>query len=85
MMNKEQERKRIGARIAELRREQGMTQKELAERAGMQRTHIVRIEQGRYNVGVDALAAIGDALGRSIDLVERWTLSKPKTDGWSLY
>ncbi len=81
-MVNEQERQRIGARIAELRKEQGMTQTELAQRAGLERSHVVRIEAGRYNVGIDTLAAIGDAMGRSLDYVERWRIGNPNPEAW---
>lgn len=61
----------MGERIAALRKAKGMTQAELAEITGLQRTHILRIEQGRYGVTVDVLTAIGDALDAELELVER--------------
>lgn len=61
-------RERIGQRIAQLRKEQGMTQAELAERTGIQRAHITRIEAGRYSVGIDLLQKIAEALGKNVDL-----------------
>lgn len=61
-------RERIGQRIAKLRKEQGMTQAELAERTGIQRAHITRIEAGRYSVGIDLLQKIAEALGKNVDL-----------------
>ena len=64
------ERLRIGQRIAELRKEQGMTQTQLAERCGLQQAHIARIETGRYSVGLDTLAQIADAMGMTIDFVK---------------
>lgn len=64
------ERQRIGRRIAELRKEQNMTQAQLAERCGIAQAHIARIETGRYSVGLDTLAQIATALGRSIDFVK---------------
>lgn len=63
------ERLRIGQRIAELRKEQGMTQTQLAERCGLQQAHIARIETGRYSVGLDTLAQIATALGMKIDFI----------------
>lgn len=68
--DKTSERQRIGRRIAELRKEQNLTQAQLAERCGIQQAHIARIETGRYSVGLDTLAQIATALGRSIDFVE---------------
>ena len=68
--DKTSERQRIGRRIAELRKEQNMTQVQLAERCGIAQAHIARIETGRYSVGLDTLAQIATALGRSIDFVQ---------------
>lgn len=68
--DKTSERQRIGRRIAELRKEQNMTQAQLADRCGIAQAHIARIETGRYSVGLDTLAQIATALGRSIDFVE---------------
>lgn len=63
-------RQRIGQRIREIRGALGMTQQELAERTGIQRCHIARIEAGRYSVGLDTLAKIARALGKTIDFIE---------------
>ena len=71
MAKNEQERKRIGARIAEIRREKGLTQRGLGALCGLEGSHIARIEMGRYSVGFDTLQAIASAMGRTIDFVER--------------
>lgn len=82
MIKNEQERQRIGSRIAELRktvewtdaagiRRTGMTQTDLAQITGLTRTHILRIEQGKYSVGLDYLAAIAEALGCEIDFINK--------------
>lgn len=65
----EQVRKRIGQRIAQLRRERGMTQEMLADMTGIRRPHISRIEMGKYSVGLDTLEAIAKALGCRVDFV----------------
>jgi transcriptional regulator with XRE-family HTH domain len=81
MIKNEQERQRIGQRIADIRKEiewtdaagirrTGMTQTELAERTGLQRSHIVRLEQGRYGATIDVLSSIADVLGSKIDFVK---------------
>lgn len=70
-MDKDRERKRIGQRIADIRKQQGKTQQDIAEATGLQQSHIARIEAGRYSVGLDTLAAIGDALGKDLDYIER--------------
>lgn len=63
-------RKRIGKRIYALRNNQGITQQQLADAAGLKQPHIVRIEQGKYSVGLDTLDAIANALGCKVDLVK---------------
>ena len=59
----------MGARIAELRKENGLTQSQLAFAAGLKQHHISRIEQGSYSVGLDTLQKIADALGKHVDLI----------------
>ena len=64
-------RRRMGERIRQLRTERGISQVELAEKAGLIQPHVVRIEQGRYSVGLDTLQAIAKALGCTVDMVEQ--------------
>lgn len=68
-MVNEQERKRIGECIATIRMAKGITQDELADKAGIQRTNIRKIEQGRYGIPIDVLAAIADALDCKVVLI----------------
>lgn len=63
-------RKRIGRQLAEIRRAKGMTQQEVADKAGLLRPHIARIEAGSFSVGIDTLAAIAEALGQQIKIEE---------------
>ena len=60
----------LGARIAALRRAAGWNQAELAQRAGLQRTHISRIEAGKYAVTIETIQAIAEALGMTVDIVD---------------
>jgi transcriptional regulator with XRE-family HTH domain len=69
MINKELQRQRIGQRIAEIRKAQGITQQDLADRTGIQRNHISRIEQGRYSVGFDTLQLIAEAMGGNVEII----------------
>jgi len=69
MVKNELERRRIGQRIAEIRKEQGITQKELAARCGLTQTYISQVEGGTYGVGIDLLANIVAVLGKRIELV----------------
>ena len=66
---KQQTRERIGQRIASLRKLAGMTQEELAFRAGIQRTHLGRIESGKYAVTLETLQAIAEALYMTVDII----------------
>ena len=62
-------RDRIGQRIAALRKLAGLSQEQLSERAGLQRTHISRIEAGKYAVTLETIQAIAEALGMTVDIV----------------
>ena len=67
---KQQTRERIGGRIATLRRLRGLTQEQLAQEAGLQRTHVNRIEAGKYSVTIDVVQAIAHVLGMTVDLID---------------
>ena len=69
MIDKEQDRQRIGKEIADLRKQRGMTQQDVADRADIMRPHIARVELGKYNFGFDTLQAIADALDADIRIV----------------
>ena len=57
----------IGKRIAELRRERGYNQEELAEMAMINRVTLARYETGTIEPGAFAISRIADALGVSTD------------------
>lgn len=67
---KQATRDRIGQRIAKLRKFAGLSQEQLSERAGLQRTHISRIEAGKYAVTLETIQAIAEALGMTVDIVD---------------
>ena len=67
---KQATRDRIGQRIAALRKLAGLSQEQLSERAGLQRTHISRIEAGKYAVTLETIQAIAEALGMIVDIVD---------------
>ena len=69
-MNKEETRMRIGQRVKALRLMTELSQDELAQRAGLQRTHIGRIEGGKYAVNIETLQAIAEALGMTVDIID---------------
>lgn len=67
---KQQTRERIGRRIAALRKLAGLTQECLAERAGLQRNHVNRIEAGKYAVTLEVVETIAQALGMTVDIID---------------
>ena len=69
-MNQTTERHRIGSRIRELREEAGMTQEQLAEKTGLLKQNISRIEQGKYSTGQDILSKISRTLGKKLDITD---------------
>ena len=54
--------KKLGGRIEELRKKKGMTQEELAEKAGLHRAYFWDIENGR-NISIKTAYNISRALG----------------------
>ena len=55
-------REYIGKRIAEIRHAKGLSIRQLAEACGVSAQNITKIEHGRYNVSIDILGKICDAL-----------------------
>ncbi len=51
------ERKRLGQRLRDLRRERGLTQEQAAEMIGIHAKYMPRVEAGRANLTVDVLIA----------------------------
>ena len=67
---KQQTRDRIGLRILTLRKMREWSQDELARRAGLQRTHISRIEAGKYAVTLETIQAIAEAFDMTVDIID---------------
>lgn len=61
----------VGRKIAKLRRAQKLTQKELAERAGINVNYLSRIENSNVKAHRKALARIANVLGIRISDLER--------------
>jgi transcriptional regulator with XRE-family HTH domain len=65
-------RERVGLNLQRLRREKGLSQEELADRAQIHQTYLSGVERGRRNPTIIVLQRIAEALGADIaDLVER--------------
>ena len=54
--------------IIKARKEQNMTQAELAKRVGTQKSNISRLESGNYNPSLDFLTKVSEALGKSLSV-----------------
>ncbi len=59
----------LGARIAQLRKDQGITQVQLAEQLGVSQQTITAYEVGRRRIQVSALPTIAQALGVAIEVL----------------
>lgn len=60
----------IGKRIAEERKAQGISIRELAERASTSTRAVQAVEKGWYNVGIDTYLKIAETLNLSIKVGE---------------
>ena len=61
----------MGQRITALRKLEGISQQELADRAGLTRQHIGRIEKGELvNVANVTIQQIAEALGMTVDMID---------------
>jgi transcriptional regulator with XRE-family HTH domain len=62
----EDTREAVASQLKAIRREQGMTQEQLAEAVGTKKSNISRLESGRYNPSLDFLVKVADGLDRQI-------------------
>jgi ribosome-binding protein aMBF1 (putative translation factor) len=67
-------RRNVGRRIAQLRRERGLTAVELSSRVELTPRQLTRIEGGHQLPSTDTLARIAKAL--TVDVKELWELPK---------
>lgn len=54
--------------IIKARKEQNITQAELAKRVGTQKSNISRLESGNYNPSLDFLTKVSKALGKKLSV-----------------
>ena len=70
-MTKEQAAQRMGQRITVLRKMKDMSQQELADRSGLTRQHIGRIEKGELvSVAYVTIQQIAEALDLTVDIID---------------
>lgn len=60
----------FGQKIARMRKARKLTQKQLADKSGLDQTYISRVESGSITVGMEVLTKIADALDTEIKLVK---------------
>ena len=70
-------RQKFGEKIRELRRAKGLSQEELAFRAGVHRNYLGGIERGERNPALENIAAIAKAL--AVDPSELFRFERNKT------
>ena len=56
------------SKLIELRKEQNITQAELAKRVGTQKSNISRLESGNYNPSLDFLIKVVHSLGKELEI-----------------
>lgn len=56
----------FGQRIRELRKQRGLSQEALAEKAGLHRTYVGSVERGERNISLDNIYVLSDALEVSV-------------------
>ncbi len=58
----------LGSKIRSLRQQRGLTAAQLAEQAGLSRTTLYHLEQGRGNIEMSRFLSLCRALGVELDL-----------------
>lgn len=65
-MSRDENRKQIGKLLSHKREEKRITIEQLAIKTGLSEVNLMRIEEGKYNIGVDMLMNIINALETKI-------------------
>ena len=61
-------RQSVAEQYVRSRKMQGLTQAELAKRAGVPRSNITRFESGNYNPALEMMVRIAEALGMTLQV-----------------
>ena len=62
-------RQEVIRELKRIRLQEELTQEELAERMGTQKSNISRLESGRYNPSLDFLIRTFECLGKTVSLL----------------
>lgn len=63
-----QTREQIGFTLRSLRKSKGMRQVDIAERLGITKHTISKVECGRWNYGIEIVLAYADVVGANVDI-----------------
>ncbi|OMD12609.1 helix-turn-helix transcriptional regulator [Paenibacillus sp. FSL E2-0274] len=64
--------KRVGDRIRHIRKEKGLSQEQLAERAGLHNNYVGQVERGEKNLTIETLEKIVSGLDISLEEMFRF-------------
>lgn len=70
----------VGERVKARRLELGLTQDDLAEKAGISKSFLSDLENGRRSIGAETLLDLGRAMGVSLDLLMTGEASGDQAD-----
>lgn len=71
------DRERIGGLLASIRESSNKTQQDISDATGLDRANISKIEKGKYNVGLDILSKIADALNCEVTITKKKRVRQP--------
>lgn len=74
--------KDIGAALRDMRKQRGLTQRELGRRVGLDQKKVSLIENGNPNIRVDSLLRLLSALGAGITVQVKADVTISDEDGW---
>ncbi|MCJ9428069.1 helix-turn-helix transcriptional regulator [Kordiimonas marina] len=74
-------RRQVGMNVARIRREQGLSQEELAFRSGLHRTYISGVERGIRNPTITVIQEIASALVVDVAILVASTKQNSKYSG----
>ncbi|MCF0127920.1 MAG: helix-turn-helix transcriptional regulator [Pseudobutyrivibrio sp.] len=61
-----QARQEVASKMKKMRLAMNLTQQDLAERSGTQKSNISRMESGNYNPSLDFLVKVADGMGKHV-------------------
>lgn len=71
------DRERIGSLLSSIRESCNKTQQDISDITGVDRANISKLEKGKYNVGIDILSKVADALNCEITITKKKRVRQP--------